>query len=425
MKIASLFLFLVFSFSFSLNATVHLQPDPLLVVVLMVKNEEHVMAETLQPYVDAGVSSYLILDTGSTDRTIEVTREFFQAHGITDFYIEQEPFVDFSTSRNRALELAEQRFPSACFMLMVDAEWFMHNVKGLVEYCKTQVNEKASCYFIRLITEELDYFLPRMMRCRCNVRYIGVVHETVALTDGKVPADIWFKVKPTHYGKEKSHQRMQRDKNMLLKYLARHPESARDTFYLAQTFSCMEDFENAYYYYLKRTQMNGWEEENYMAWYRLAGITEVLAVKEKNEKYTWAQAFEYYMRAFAMRPWRIEPLIRIAHYYLQQNQFSTAYIFLKVAYDMHYPAYDILFVEKDFYTYHRYNLLSHCAGSAGDIDIGLAATQKALQYSDKPHLQELRNYYEQLKEKRDTAKRQEQTYFAQYQNFSPQSFAQS
>jgi len=32
--------------------------DPLLVVVLMVKNEETVMRATLQPYVDAGINSY-------------------------------------------------------------------------------------------------------------------------------------------------------------------------------------------------------------------------------------------------------------------------------------------------------------------------------------------------------------------------------
>ena len=54
-----------------------LKTDPLLVAVLMVKNEAPVMEMTLQPLVDAGITDYLIYDTGSTDNTIQVTNDFF------------------------------------------------------------------------------------------------------------------------------------------------------------------------------------------------------------------------------------------------------------------------------------------------------------------------------------------------------------
>src|SRR5579871_6668212 len=71
--------------------------DPLLVVVLMVKNEETVMRATLQPFIDAGIQSYLIFDTGSTDNTVQVTRDLFDEYEITQGYILQEPFIDFAT----------------------------------------------------------------------------------------------------------------------------------------------------------------------------------------------------------------------------------------------------------------------------------------------------------------------------------------
>ena len=63
--------------------------DPLLVAVLMVKNEEPVMELTLQPLVDAGIKDFLIYDTGSVDHTIEVTQEFFIKNNISNFVIEQ------------------------------------------------------------------------------------------------------------------------------------------------------------------------------------------------------------------------------------------------------------------------------------------------------------------------------------------------
>src|SRR3546814_6686783 len=77
----------------------------------MVKDEEQVIAPTLQPFVEAGIDSYLIFDTGFTDKTIEATQNYFAEHNVTNGHIFQEPFIDFATSRNRALDLAEEHVP--------------------------------------------------------------------------------------------------------------------------------------------------------------------------------------------------------------------------------------------------------------------------------------------------------------------------
>jgi hypothetical protein len=52
--------------------------DQLLTVVLMVKNEEAVIKQTLQPFVEGGADSFLIFDTGSTDNTVETGFNFFK-----------------------------------------------------------------------------------------------------------------------------------------------------------------------------------------------------------------------------------------------------------------------------------------------------------------------------------------------------------
>ena len=57
-------------------------------------------------------------------------------HDLEHAYIMEEPFVDFATSRNRALDLAEQIFVNNSFLLMLDAEWYTHNVSELIDFCK-------------------------------------------------------------------------------------------------------------------------------------------------------------------------------------------------------------------------------------------------------------------------------------------------
>ena len=90
----------------------------------------------MEGYVKGGVDAFLIYDTGSTDKTIERITHYFHNNGITRFIIEQEPFVDFASSRNRALSLAERHFPNAGFFIMPDAEWYIQGVPQLLDFCR-------------------------------------------------------------------------------------------------------------------------------------------------------------------------------------------------------------------------------------------------------------------------------------------------
>ena len=42
----------------------------------MVKNEAHVIEETLQPFVDAGIDHFLVFDTGSEDKTVDIALSY-------------------------------------------------------------------------------------------------------------------------------------------------------------------------------------------------------------------------------------------------------------------------------------------------------------------------------------------------------------
>lgn len=368
--------YLVYSTAFCAS-----QPDPLLVVVLMVKNEEAVMASTLQPFADAGINAYLILDTGSKDRTIATTQEFFVKHGITQGYIEEQPFVDFATSRNYALSCAEKRFPHAAFFLMLDAEWCLHNVQGLLQFCADHAHESDDSYLVRIANPWEEFFVQRLIRAGRGLQFEGVVHETLnKVSPHSVPHDIFFTLCTTEYGRNKSVNRWKRDCELLLKEFERDPENPRTVFYLAQTYACLGDLDNARLYYEKRCAIvNAPLEENFIAHYRLAKIHQ--------DQNNWDRALHYYLKAYALRPSRIEPLIAIADYYLKQQQFELSFLFARRAFDKPYPKDDYLFIEKEVYDYCRYDILGQAAWYTRDYEIGEMAVRKALKVKpDMVHL---------------------------------------
>jgi len=370
--------------------------DPLLVVVLMVKDEALVMRATLESFVKGGISHFFIFDTGSTDDTVAVTKAYFKEQGITTYYIEQEAFVDFATSRNRALVLAEEKFSTACFMLMPDAEWYLVNGHKLVEFCEQHKHESHASYMVRILHPTMDFYTQRLMRVRERCRFAGVVHESVTkVTFEKLPPDIFFDLRVSTKGAQKTAARWHRDKELLLKEFKEQPESARTCFYLAQTYDCLDDMETAAQYYRMRTQLAGWDEENFMGWYRLGAVLEKLPVEKGGG---WLAALECYLRAYNMRPTRIEPLMKIAFHYLRENNHPLAFLFAQRACQIPYPAQDVLFVEKEVYEFTRYDVLGQCAWYAGEYEAGEKAVREAMKARpDVPHI--LRNLAHYLDKK--------------------------
>lgn len=367
------------------------QQDPF-AVVLMVKDEALVICKTLDAYIKEGINSFLIFDTGSTDNTVDVVRDYFKKNDITNWHIFQEPFVDFATSRNRALDLADETFSDAAFFLMPDAEWYMHNVKGLIDFCHGQKDDPCTCYLVRINNERLDFCVPRLIRAHVKARFVNRVHEViVADLYKKIPQDIFFELGMSRVGIEKSKKRWERDLKFLSEDYEKKPDDPRTTFYLAQTYECLEDFTNAYIYYKIRSKQEGWSEETYEALYRLGRVTELLS--QKDQKYTWHMAQDYYFEAHKMLPHRAEPLIKIAEHYWPDGQpadnIALCYLFAKRAMELSYPINDVLFIDPEVYDFKRYELVSKSAYHAGDFTLGEAATRIALKKKEMPYL--LRN----------------------------------
>lgn len=374
-----------------LNVAASVRQDPLLVCAIMIKNESPVIEDTLRPMIDGGIDSFLVYDTGSTDDTLDKVKVFFQSRHITNFVIEQEKFVDYSTSRNRALDLVDTHFPQATFILMPDAEWMVRNVPDLLKFCEDNKNDFHASYMIRLIQNGgYEFYVERLIRRSLHARFRFPIHEyLVSASRSNVPHSVLIEYNPTHYGSDKSYKRFTRDLGILLKEYAKDPQEPRIIFYLAQTYENLGDYENALRFYELRTHIQGWEEENFMALYKLAQMVEHMTQQDtkKEALYDWALAEWYYLKAFEMRNTRIEPIIRIAQHYLAVGEYSLAYLFAAGVAQTPCPTSDILVVEKGMYNYTRYDILGRCAWYIGEFEMGEWALKQALkEHPDDTHL---------------------------------------
>jgi len=355
--------------------------DPILIIVLMVKNEASVIRETLKPFVDVITQNtennnqqklaFFIFDTGSTDGTIPVTKKYFEENHVQHATIQEEPFIDFATSRNHALERAQSAYPTATFMLMLDAEWYMNNVQGLLEFCQAHKTDTCNSYLVRIMNTYIDFYTPRLVRCKSGVHFVGVVHEVLSeVSFKKVSPDCFFEWRAGNLGREKSQARWLRDLNLLLKEHEKNPHDPRTAFYIAQTYHCLDDLTNARTWYERRSLMPGWSEENFVARYRLAQICEALG--------DWTHAQSHYTAAFSLRPCRAEPLIKLAEHYLKTNELDLCYLYSRRAVEIPYPENDILLIDKDLYNYTRYDLLGISAWYVGEYELGKQAVMHAL-----------------------------------------------
>ena len=86
----------------------------------MIVNNESARIERCLSSIKPYISSYVIVDTGSTDDTINKIK--FTMNGALPGHVVKEPFVDYSTTRNFALGLARNSEFNFDYILLCDAD---------------------------------------------------------------------------------------------------------------------------------------------------------------------------------------------------------------------------------------------------------------------------------------------------------------
>ena len=356
-------------------------------VLMMVKNEHkrlHITLESIKKF----ANSLVIYDTGSTDNTIEICQNFCKINNIS-LRLKQGEFVDFSTSRNVALDFADS-YEDIDYLLLLDTN---DELKGgvILKKIAEEYMEKDKSAF--LISQEWfsvttnKYYNVRFVKAHKGWRYKGVVHEYICNEDtvedkkvDKLQIGELYIYQDRTKDDDKTSKRFIRDEILLKKEYLKNPDEPRTLFYLAQTYSCLKDHESAYYYYKLRAKIiEGFFEERYESCFKCGEFSE-------NLNLDWYDSFGWYMKAFEVIP-RVEPIIKIADYYRNKNNWIIAHTFAKLACELPYPDNCILFVDKLSYDYKRWHLYSIIAFYVGNYEEGEKACNLAIENGIKNNVE--------------------------------------
>ena len=209
--------------------------QPIIACLMMVKNEEariHVSLDSVVGY----VKCYIIYDTGSTDKTIDIIKDHCDKHKI-NLYLIQGEFVNFSVSRNVSLDYADTK--NVHYFLLLDTNDELQEGDKLLEFASNEMKTENNAYLMHQHwwSGKYDkYFNTRFVKARKNWRYHGSVHEWMSddaeikgAVVHKMPEDIILYQDRTKDG-NKSGIRFFSDKILLLADHKKDPTETRTIF---------------------------------------------------------------------------------------------------------------------------------------------------------------------------------------------------
>lgn len=336
---------------------------PYIMLASMIKNESKVISRMLDS-ASAVATHFCLVDTGSTDNTLDAIKDWGQKHGLP-LAVYSIPFTDFGLTRTQTVETAVQWAKHLnleldnTYLLLLDADM-------ILETHGFEAGElREDNYRVVQSHGNLAYSNVRLVRASKVVKYTGRTHEYLetAGTVGDLPM---LRIRDVGDGGCKA-DKFERDVRLLEKDLEENPSNFRSMYYLGASYEALGRHADAIAMYSKRADFpNSWEEEAWMALYR-RGITK----ETSGDK---AGAGKDYLDAWARRPWRSEPLAKLAHLALGEKQFQKACALAKAGLSIPYPHGDLLFIENgcyneefhhilgiaDFYTGETYDGGQHC-----------------------------------------------------------------
>jgi glycosyltransferase involved in cell wall biosynthesis len=346
----------------------------------MCKNESKRIHVTLNSIIGI-VDSLVIYDTGSTDNTIEIIKQFSETNNIP-LHLLQGTFIDFSTSRNTLLNYADT-IDGIDYLLLLDANDELKGGKYLRELCEKYLHTDHTGFLLcqEWWSGHLDkYYNMRLIKPRSNWKYCHPVHEwlhnTTPSLSVRFPDEIVVYQDRTQ-DDDKSFHRFKLDKEILLKEHKLNPSEPRITFYLAQTFLCLSEIEDAFYYYKLRTHLQGFEEERFISYLKCGELSEKL-------NHPWSESMAWYIKAFEHSE-RVEPLLKLVEHYRlvsppSPQSWKLAFSYISIACELSYPTDCILFVDKLAYTYKRWHLLGIVGFYCNKLVEGKLGCLKALEH---------------------------------------------
>ena len=335
---------------------------------MIVKDESSVIERCLTSVLPL-IDKWVIVDTGSTDGTQQIIKDFMAAKGVPG-ELHERPWVNFGHNRNEALQHAKGK---SDYILFIDAdEYFVYEP----DFKLPQLDKDF--YFVTISHSGSKYGRVLLIKNRPEWIWMGVVHEAIVPFPGMTSGTLEkvFDMYTTEGARSKDPQKYLKDAQILEAALKIYPHDTRNVFYLAQSYRDAGLYALGLQYYEKRAAMGGWEEEVFWSMLQVALIKEFLEMPKN-------VVIESLLKTYAYRNSRIEPLHHVARIFRENGDYQSGYLSAKSALALP-RSDDILFVEQWMYDYGTLLELSVCAYWIGKYDECREISENLLKRDDLP-----------------------------------------
>lgn len=308
---------------------------PTICLNMIVKNESKVIERCLSSVLPI-IDRFVIVDTGSTDGTQQIIKDFMNKNGIPGELYER-PWVNFGHNRNEALEKAQGK---ADYTFFIDADEYLVYEPDF----KLPVVDK-DFYYVITSHSGSKYSRIQLINNQLDWKWVGVLHEVIscAKTKNNDTLEKVVNIYTTEGARSQDPEKYQKDAQILEAALKENPNDSRNVFYLAQSYSNAGNYPLALENYKKRAEMKGWDQEVFWSLYQIAVMQELL--KEPQDV-----ILRCYNRAYQARRSRIEPLYQMARLFRDKEDFHSSYKVAKIAETLPVTQ-DLLFVQQWMYDY--------------------------------------------------------------------------
>ncbi|WP_407307286.1 tetratricopeptide repeat protein [Desulfosporosinus sp. SB140] len=296
---------------------------PVLSICMMVKNEEKNIErclQSLQPLMQVISSELIIVDTGSSDRTVEIANQF------TDKVLFHMWNNNFSEMRNITISYATGQW-----VLIIDADEEIETADALISFIKACPDSRigSATILVKNITNGLSGYYttsvsPRLFRRNKHFYYRGVVHNEPFFQGGIAHLESSI----IHYGyiandKELMEGKFQRTSTLLQAELEKNPENIYYRYQLSISYSMHGDWPEALQELLKIYENHKDEDDEF--WrrnlYVIAGLLQACAVNGHSND----EIIQFGLRGIELEPEYVDLYFFLAQLYEMQENFEDAF----------------------------------------------------------------------------------------------------